>query len=220
MEALPASSIVPPPPRRRFGPVYAGFMVVAFVAGVLSVLYLTAHRDPGPGVSTVVERMREVARLETLDVNVYKKVGYAPEPVATGNVWKDVFLWAKSVLAPTRGRAIVFGTVHIGLDLSALTANALAIHGGQVEVVLPALQTHAEVHPAETEVISSNLDSVETGQLLELARVAFEQDARLDAGLQARARTSAERALRGLLLSLGFRDVRFVASLPGGSGTG
>jgi hypothetical protein len=195
-------------------------MAVAFGAGIFTVLYLSGHRERTPDVATVVERMREVARLETLDVNVYKKVGYAPEPMATGNVWADVFLWAKSKLAPTRGRAIVFGTVHVGLDLSHLDVTGLAVHGGQVEVSLPPLLTHAEVRPAETEVIQSNLDSAETGQLLELARVAFEQDARADAGLQARARASAERALRGLLLSLGFRDVRFVPTLPGGTGTG
>ncbi len=164
--------------------------------------------------------MRDVARLETLDVNVYKKVGYAPEPVGTGNVWTDVFLWAKEVLAPSRGRAIVFGTVHVGLDLGRLDANAFAVHGGRVDVVLPPLQTRAEVRPAETEVIQSNLDSAQTGQLLELARVAFERDAMADAALQARARASAEVALRGLLYSLGFRDVRFVATLPGGSGAG
>ncbi len=197
-----------------------GLAVALVLLAGLMFLRLTPNGRQVPDVPTVVERMREVARLETLDVNVYKKVGYAPEPVATGNVWADVFLWAKAVLAPSRGRAIVFGTVHVGLDLARLDASALAIHGGQVEVVLPALQTHAEVRPAETEVIQSNLDSAQTGQLLELARVAFEQDAKADAGLQSRARDSAERALRGLLLSLGFRDVRFVAALRGGSGTG
>ena len=220
METVPPASIVPPAPGRRFGLAYVLFMGVAFAAGIVSALYLSAHRERTPDVVTVVERMRDVARLETLDVNVYKKVGYAPEPLPTGNVWADVFLWAKSKLAPTRGRAIVFGTVHVGLDLSHLDVAALAVHGGQVEVVLPPLLTHAEVRPAETEVIQSNLDTAETGQLLELARMAFEADARADAGLQARARASAERALRGLLLSLGFRDVRFVASLPGGAGTG
>jgi Protein of unknown function (DUF4230) len=193
---------------------------LALGAAALLLVRLTATAPTRPDVPTVVERMREVARLETLDINVYKKVGYAPEPTATGNVWTDVFLWAKAVLAPSRGRAIVFGTVHVGLDLAGVNANALYLHGGRLDVVLPPLQTHAEVRPAETEVISSNLDSAQTGELLELARVAFEQDARSDAALQARARASAERALRGLLLSLGFREVRFVPSLPSGSGTG
>jgi hypothetical protein len=194
------------------------FAVALACAFVLLQRFLPGGPRP-PDVPTVVERMRDVARLETLEVNVYKKVGYAPDPVATGNVWRDVVAWARETLAPSQGRAIVFGTVHIGLDLSKLDARSLAIRGGQVEVVLPPLETRAEVRPAETEVIRSNLDSAQTGQLLELARAAFEQDARADAGLQTRARDSAERALRGLLLSLGFREVRFVSALPGG-GTG
>jgi hypothetical protein len=211
---------VPKRPPRRFGPIYAVFMAVAFAAGALSVFYLSSHREQTADVPTVVERMRDVARLETLDVNVYKKVGYAPDPVPTGNVWSDVWQWAKATLAPSRGRAIVFGTVHVGLDLSHLDASAVVVRGDRVDVVLPALQTHAEVRPAEIEVIQSNLDSAQTGQLLELARVAFEQDARADAGLQARAHANAERALRGLLLSLGFRDVHIVTAPPGVSGSG
>lgn len=189
------------------------FGAAVAVAGLL-VVFASQKAAPVASAPSIVERMREVARLETLDVNVYKKVGYAPEPEPTGRFWADVLLWAKSALAPSRGRAIVFGTVHVGLDLSGLDASALAVHGNQVDVVLPPLLTRAEVHPGETEVIQSNLDSAQTGQLLELARVAFEQDARADAGLQARARASAERALRGLLLSLGFHEVRFVPSLP------
>jgi hypothetical protein len=204
----------------RRGRLLLGLFTAALGVVVFVLVQRTAQPKASLEVPTVVERMRDVARLETLDVNVYKKVGYAPEPVPTGTVWKDVLLWAKTVLAPSRGRAIVFGTVHVGLDLSRLDATTLAIRGNTVEVVLPPLLTRAEVRPAETEVISSNLDSAQTAQLLELARVAFEQDARADAGLQARARASAERAVRGLLLSIGFRDVRFVAALPAGSGAG
>jgi hypothetical protein len=217
METPSAGPIVPPG-RRRLFPLALGLALA--VAGFALVRYSALQRTPVLDTPTVLERVREVARLETLDINVYKKVGYSPEPVATGNVWSDVWQWAKATLAPSRGRAIVFGTVHIGLDLQHLDANALAIHGGQVDVVLPPLETRAEVRPAEIEVIKSNLDSTQTGQLLELARVAFEQDARADAALQARARASAERAIRGLLLSLGFRDVRFVAERQGGSGAG
>ncbi|MGO9829843.1 MAG: DUF4230 domain-containing protein [Myxococcaceae bacterium] len=217
METPSPASIVPPghtgPSRRVFALVVLGTLLL--LGALLLALFRRTLESPTPDVRTVVERMREVARLETLDVNVYKKVGYAPEPVATGNVWEDVFLWAKSALLPSRGRAIVFGVVHVGLDLSALDVHALALHDGTLEVVLPPLQTRAEVRPAETEVIQSNLDSSQTAQLLELARAAFEQEARADAALQARARASAERALRGLLLSLGFQKVVFVPALSG-----
>jgi hypothetical protein len=215
---LPSGKSIPP--ASQGGRLVALLVATALVLGGVLAVVGARPRPPSLQVPTVVERMRDVAQLETLDVNVYKKLGYAPEPVATGNVWTDVFVWAKSALAPSRGRAIVFGTVRVGLDLSHLDASALAIRGNTVEVVLPPLLTRAEVRPGETEVIQSNLDSAQTAQLLELARVAFEQDARADAGLQAKARASAERALRGLLFSLGFRDVHFVRALPGGTGAG
>ncbi len=203
----------------RRGRLLLGLLAAALGVTVLLLVQRTTQRGPGVPVPTVVERMRDVARLEALDVNVYKKVGYAPEPVPTGTVWRDVLLWAKATLAPSRGRALVFGTVHVGLDLSRLDASAVSLRGDTVQVVLPPLVTRAEVRPAETEVISSNLDSAQTAQLLELARVAFEEDARADAALQGRAQLSAERALRGLLLSVGFRNVRFVPALPtGGAG--
>jgi hypothetical protein len=138
-----------------------------------------------------------------------------------------VLAWAKSSLFPSRGRAIVFGTVHLGLDLSKLDARRLRIQGSRIEVALPPMQAQVELRPGETEIISSNLDSGQTAQLLELARTAFEREAMADPALQAKARGSAERALTGLLLSLGFREVVFVDSVrsagagrravPGGS---
>ncbi len=220
-----SNASIPPPVRRPVWrlPALVGGGTLLLLAAFLAVLSVGSRRTPTPDVPLIVERMQEVARLETMDVSVYKKVGYAPQPVPTGRVWEDVYLWAKSALWPSHGRAIVFGTVHVGLDLAQLDAHALAVDDGTVEVRLPPLQTRAEVRPAEIEVIQSNLDSAQTAQLLELARVAFEEEARADAGLQARARGSAERALRGLLLSLGFRQVRFVSAFPGtgqGEGTG
>jgi len=200
----------------RLGRLLLGVLLCALGGATFALVARTIRRGPSVEVPTVVEQIRDVARLETLDVNVYKKVGYAPEPVPTGTVWKDVLLWAKAALAPSRGRALVFGTVHVGLDLSRLDASAVRLHGDTVQVALPPLVTRAEVRPAETEVISSNLDSAQTAQLLELARVAFEQDARADERLQARARLSAEQALRALLVSVGFRDVRFVSAFPAG----
>ena len=172
-----------------------------------------------PPTPLVVERMREVARLETLDLAVYKKIAYAPEPMPTGALWSDVLTWAKSSLFPTRGRAIVFGTVHLGVDLSKLDARRVRIRGSRIEVALPPLQAQVELRPGETEIISSNLDSAQTAQLLELARSAFEREVMADPALQARARGSVERALTGLLLSLGFREVVFVdAMAPSGAG--
>jgi hypothetical protein len=171
------------------------------------------QRQPGanvPPTPLVVDRMREVARLETLDLQVYKKIAYGPEPTPSGALWSDVLAWAKSSLFPSRGRAIVFGTVHLGVDLSKLDARRLRVQGGRIEVALPPLQAQVELRPGETEIIASNLDSAQTAQLLELARSAFEREVLADPALQAKARGSAERALTGLLLSLGFREVVFV----------
>ena len=172
-----------------------------------------------PPTPLVVERMREVARLETLDLQVYKKISYTPEPVPSGALWSDVLAWARSSLFPSHGRAIVFGTVHLGLDLSKLDARRVRIQGSRIEVALPPMQAQVELRPGETEIISSNLDSGQTAQLLELARGAFEREVMADPVLQAKARGSAERALTGLLLSLGFREVVFVDAVrPAGAG--
>jgi len=136
-----------------------------------------------------------------------------------GALWSDVLAWARASLFPTRGRAIVFGTVHLGVDLSKLDARRLRIQGSRVEIALPPLQALVELRPGETEVIASNLSSAETAQLLELAKTAFEREVMADPALQARARGSAERGLRGLLLSMGFREVVFVDRV-GAAGAG
>lgn len=200
----------------RYASLRTVLLLLAGVAAGAGLVWGLSHREPGPGLPPaplVVERMREVARLETLDLAVYKKIAYEPEPTPTGALWKDVLAWAKASLFPSRGRAIVFGTVHLGLDLSKLDARRLRIEGGRIEVALPPTQAQVELRPAETEIISSNLDSAQTAQLLELARTAFEREAMADPALQAKARGSAERALTGLLLSLGFREVVFVDAI-------
>lgn len=208
------------PPRRTSSATV--LLVLAGVALGAGLVWMLSFRQRGPEIPPaplVVERMREVARLETLDLAVYKKISYEPEPTPTGALWKDVLAWAKTTLFPSRGRAIVFGTVHLGLDLSKLDGRRLRIQGSRIEVALPPMQAQVELRPGETEIISSNLDSRQTAQLLELARTAFEREAMADPALQARARGSAERALTGLLLSLGFREVAFVESVrPVGAG--
>jgi hypothetical protein len=197
-------------------------LVLAGVAAGAIGVWAFSHRAAEstlPPTPLVVDRMREVARLETLDLQVYKKISYAPEPTPTGALWSDVLAWAKSSLFPSHGRAIVFGTVHLGLDLSKLDARRVRVDGGRIEVALPPMHTQVELRPGETEIISSNLDSGQTAQLLELAKGAFEREVMADPALQAKARGSAERALTGLLLSLGFREVVFVDAVrPPGAG--
>jgi hypothetical protein len=167
-----------------------------------------------PDTPSVVQQMRDVARLETLDVALYKKVSFTPEPQATDVLWKDVLLWAKHAIENPHGRAIVFADAHLGFDFQRFDASHLQVAGTRVYVVLPPLEVKVELRPGETEVIDSNLDSAQTAQLLEKARLAFEQEVRADSRLQQRARDSAQRSLRGLLLTLGYREVHFVDTLP------
>ncbi len=169
---------------------------------------------PVPPAAVVVERVRETARLETLQVAVYRKISFAPEPVPAGSFWGDLVEWARQAVRPPRGRAIVFADAHLGLDLSHLGPEALRIEGQEAWVALPPVEVTVEIRPGETEVIDSNLDSAETAQLLEHARSAFQREIAADPRLRDRARHQAERAIRELLLGLGFREVHFVDRLP------
>jgi hypothetical protein len=166
-----------------------------------------------PDPPALVLQMREVTRLETLDVSLYKKVTFSPEPTATDALWKDVINWAAYEIRKPRGRAIVFADVRLGYDFQRIDTSSLQVVGSRVDVVLPPLEVKVELRPGETEVIDSNLDTTETAQLLEKARLAFHKEASGDPRLRDRARQSAERSLRALFFSLGFTEVRFVEKL-------
>jgi len=178
--------------------------------GFLLVRRFLPDRRPLPDPPAVVTQVREVARLETLHVSLYKKVGFSPEPREAETFWGDVAGWLRFTFRTPHGKAIVFAEAELGLDLSKLDAASLRVQGRTVEVVLPEVQVQIVLKPGETEVVGSNLDSAETARLFELARLAFEREVRADAALRERARSSAERALRALLLSLGYDEVRFV----------
>src|SRR5512133_3041523 len=182
---------------------------LSVVAGAVIALRLAQRDPPPPDPAAVATRVREVARLETLDVTLYRKITFAPEPTEAGTAWGELAGWLRHTFRTPRGKAIVFADAHVGLDLARLDATAVRVTGRTVALVLPPVRAIVELRPGDTEVIGSNLDSAETARLLELARAAFERDVNADAALRARARASAERALRGLLLALGFAEVRF-----------
>ncbi|EPX61033.1 hypothetical protein D187_001685 [Cystobacter fuscus DSM 2262] len=190
-------------------------VVLALVAGAVGTFLLMRPKAPAlPDTPALVTRVREVARLETLTVSLYKKVEFSPEPQSTNSLWKDVINWASYSLHTPRGRAIVFADVHLGYDFGRLDDSALRVQGSRVDVVLPPLETKVELKPGETEIIGSNLDSAETTQLLEKAREAFEREVKADARLKERARRSAENTLRVLFFSVGFSQVNVVDVLP------
>ena len=162
----------------------------------------------------MVEKIREAARLETLDVRLYKKIDFAPEPPAAASVWGDLANWVKQGLHKPRGRAIVFAEAHLSVDLRKLDeARLRVVDGTRALVILPPVQTRVELIPGETEIIGSNLDSAETAQLFALAKEAFEREVQADQALRARAQDSAKKALGALLGNLGLR-VEFVDLLP------
>ncbi len=188
--------------------------VGAVALGALGAFFvLRPQARPLPDPPALVMQMREVTRLETLDVSLYKKVTFSPEPVATDALWKDVINWAAYSLHTPQGRAIVFADVHLGYDFQRIDTSSLQVTGTRVDVVLPPLEVKVELRPGETEIIDSNLDSQQTAYLLEKARAAFEHEANNDSRLKERAHQSAERSLRALFLSLGFTEVRFVERL-------
>ena len=186
-----------------------GFCFIGFAAGAAAMLLLeTRARAPDP--AAVVEKVREIARLETVEVTLYKKISFSPDPEPSGSLWSDVAHWLRFSLRKPEGRAIVFARARLGLDLRKLDTSRLRIVGERVELSLPPLSSEVELLPGETEIIGSNLDSTETAQLFEQARQAFVREVDSDRQLQERARQSTERALRGLLVTLGFREVVFI----------
>ncbi len=190
-------------------------VLTAVALGALTTYAIVRPSPPAlPDAPALVHQMREVARLETLEVSLYKKVSFSPQPQATDSLWKDVLTWAAHSVRSPRGRAIVFADVHLGYDFQRIDTSNLQVSGTRIDVVLPPLDVKVVLRPGETEVIDSNLDSQETAKLLELARAAFEREAKADERLHQRARQSAERSLRALFLSLGFREVNFVDALP------
>ncbi len=190
--------------------------VVALVGGLgLGAGLRLARRGPElPDPPAVALKIREVARLETLDVTLYKKVTFAPDPSQADSLWQDVAGWLRHALRTPKGKAIVFADAHLGLDLARLDESSVRVAGREVWVVLPPVRATIELRPGETEVIGSNLDSAETARLLELARAAFLREVEADRALRERARASAERQVRALLATLGFSAVHFVDALP------
>lgn len=196
---------------------FLALVLLGLAAGAGAVLaWRLVPRGPAlPDAPAVALRIREVARLETLEVSLYKKIDFAPGPVPAGSFWGDVLGWARYTLRAPRGRAIVFADAHVGLDLDRLGPGSLQVAGREAWIVLPPLRVAVELRPGETEVIGSNLDTAESSRLFELAKRAFEQEVAADPHLRERARGSAERAILGLLLGLGFGGVHFVDALPG-----
>ncbi len=188
---------------------------VAIGAGAALVVSFAIRRPPPvPDPPAVLEKVKDVARLETLEVTLYKKVSFAPEPEAAGSALGDIGGWLRFTFNAPKGKAIVFAKAHLGLDVSRLDASRVRLEGRIATVTLPPLRVQVELLPSETEVMGSNLDSAQTARLFDLAKQSFEKEVMADSALQERARGSAERSIRALLLTAGFSEVRFVTEPP------
>jgi len=198
--------------RRLLSIVLLGLAIGAGAA--LVVRGLAPARPAPPDPPAVVEKIRQVARLEVLQVSLYKKVTFAPEPTPADSVWGDLAGWLRHTVNRPVGKAIVFAEARIGIDAAKLGPEAIELRGRECFVVLPPTEVVVELKPGETEVIGSNLGSADTAQLLELAKSAFHRQVSADRALQGRARLAVEQALSALLLRVGVDRVEFVARLP------
>lgn len=198
----------------------AAAIVLAFALGALSVWHFARREKPLPDAPALLLKVREVARLESLDVSLYKKIDFAPDPRPSESGWVQFAQWIKEGVRPSRGKAIVFAVAHLSLDLRKLDVDGLRVSGRRVEVVLPRVQTRIELLPAQTEIIGSNLDSQETADLFQAAKNGFEGDVAADKVLQEQARASAQQSLRSLFVGLGFEEVAFVEKLSPGPKNG
>jgi hypothetical protein len=188
-------------------------IVLAFTLGAFSIWHFTRREKALPDAPALILKVREVARLESLDVSLYKKIDFAPDPKPSDSGWVQFAQWIKEGVRPARGKAIVFAVAHLSLDLRKLGVDGLRVSGRRVEVVLPPVQTRIELLPAQIEIIGSNLDSQETADLFQAAKNGFEGDVAADKGVQEQARSSAQQSLRSLFVGLGFDEVAFVDKL-------
>lgn len=168
-----------------------------------------------PEAQAVTQQIREVAKLETLDVTAYKKIVFTPDAPPSTDMLHDAWNWAVSAVAPAQGKAILFANVHFSLDLARLNEHSVRIKDTRIWLVLPETMATVELKPADTEIIGSTLDSEQTAQLFETARATFERDVGNNRDLKAKAHAAAERAIAALLTKIGFTEVTFVSELPG-----
>jgi hypothetical protein len=178
--------------------------LLAVAAVVAAAALLRVDRLAAPAPPALIERIREISRLEVLEVTVHRKTAYVPPPEPHATVLADVVAYARETVAPRRGKAIVFADARFFLDLR---KSNIRVEGEHVDVTLPKLELESSLLPAETEIISSNLDSAQTAQLLDEAESQLRAAVASDAALRRRADEAAVRTVGGLVAALGFRDV-------------
>ncbi|HEX7500720.1 MAG TPA: DUF4230 domain-containing protein, partial [Polyangia bacterium] len=74
----------------------------------LGVRFLRRSARLLPDPAAVAVQVREIARLETLEVSLYKKVTFTPDPSPADSFWGDVVGWLRHTFATPAGKAIIF----------------------------------------------------------------------------------------------------------------
>jgi len=198
----------------KYAAIAALCLVCALCGGLVAAQLFKPKPPPLVQEPPVITRIQEAARLETLDVTLYKKIDFSPDPKPADSIWGSVSNFARYAVKPPRGKAIVFAEAHLSIDLRKLNDQSVRVTGKKVQVVLPKLETKVELRPAETEIIGSNLDSKETAELFSLAQDAFVREVSADPALKEKATQAARRSLQALIGTLGFWQVEFVDALP------
>lgn len=187
-----------------------GLALVGVVGGAMFVRDRWTARQREVDAPALLEKIREVARLQTLDVTVSKIVRYEPDPPEASSTVGAVLNWARWSWRQPEGEALVFATGHLGFDLRQLDVRALRFEADTVELALPPLQVSVELDADRTRILKSNLASQETTELFAKGRRALAAEIKGDRALRERARKSGETAIRALLLRVGFKKVSFV----------
>ncbi len=177
-------------------------MTSALGTQVADVLHPTPTILPDP--VTIVNQIRPLARLETIQ--------YTVEKVITAEV-------GQGALAPLLGDKLLFvghGYVTAGIDLGKLTSQDLVLEDRAVKVNLP----QAEIFVATLDNDKSYVYHRDTGLLTHgdvnletLARQEAEDQIRqaaLDDGILGQAQVNAETYIRSLLNQLGYNQVIFI----------
>ena len=169
---------------------------------VARILHPTPTILPDP--VTIINQIRPLARLETIQ--------YTVEKVITAEV-------GQGSLAPLFGDRLLFvghGYVTAGIDLEKITSQDLVIEAGMIKVRLP----KAEIFDATLDNDKSYVYDRETGMLTHgdinletTARQAAEDQIRqaaIEDGILAQAQTNAETFMESLLNKLGYPQVIFI----------
>lgn len=168
---------------------------------------------PEPGA--LVEQVKEIARLQTLEVRLTTAVEHVPDPKLASTFTGQLLSWVTYNLRPKKGRALVSGVARLSFDFSQLDASAFRFDKKRVTLMLPPMRTTVDVDLERTQIIASNLNSARTSELFEKGRRSLQMQVEQNQTLQNQARQSARNALQALLTGAGFDEVVFVDSFDG-----